>query len=312
MLMSEPLAPARGHQGDSRRPIKLNLYRDYEVEAVAQAMAGSPVLQMGVRLDCLMVSDSYLMTHLGRDSTRLARGEQALFLEIMAGLVKEVSHRARQLFPAEPPYIVGDMPDGSVANGEIAVRSADQMRRAGADVVKLEVHSEAVVATIERLTREGFRVMAHLGYTPQGGGGARVGGSLDGAHALFASARQVRAAGAESIVLEKLDEFVHRALVDRPQALPSYAIFSGKSETGGQSLNIWDSVFKPSFRARYFPPTAMETVDAFPTAYSVAAIAAHVGALLTLTAAGEFPLSPPTLLSVEDVVALASCDPWTE
>ena len=82
MLMSELVAPAHGQRGDSRRPIKLNLYRDYEVDAVAKAMADSPVLQMGIRLDCLMVSDSYLMTHLGRDSTRLAKGEQALFLEI--------------------------------------------------------------------------------------------------------------------------------------------------------------------------------------------------------------------------------------
>jgi ketopantoate hydroxymethyltransferase len=312
MLMSQLIAPARDPQDDSRRPIKLNLYRDYEVEAVAQALADNPILEIGIRLDCLMVSDSYLMTHLGRKSTRLARGEQALFLEIMAGLVKEVSHRTKQLFPDETPYIVGDMPDGSVANGEIAVRSADRMRRAGADVVKLEVHSEAVIAIVERLTREGFRVMAHLGYTPQGGDGGRVGGSLDGARALFAAARQVRDAGAESIVLEKVDEFVHRALVDRPEALPSYAIFSGKSESGGQSLNIWDSVFKPGFPARYFPPTAMETVDAFPGAYSIANIAKHIGALLTLTAASEFPLSPPTLLSIEDVMALACFDPWAD
>jgi ketopantoate hydroxymethyltransferase len=310
MLMSELIAPARGQRGDSRRPIKLNLYHDYEVDAVARAMADSPVLQMGVRLDCLMVSDSYLMTHLGRASTRLAKGEQALFLEIMAGLVKEVAYRARQLFPSDAPYVVGDMPDGSVINGEIAVRSADRMRRAGADVVKLEIHSEGVIAIIERLTREGFRVMAHLGYTPQGGDGSRVGGSLDGAYALFASARQVRDAGAESIVLEKVDEFVHRALVDRPEALPSYAIFSGKSETGGQSLNIWDSVFKPGFRARYFPPTASATVDAFPEAYSVTTIAKRIGSLLALTAAGEFPLSPPSALSIDEVVALAAYDPW--
>ncbi|MEJ2411323.1 MAG: 3-methyl-2-oxobutanoate hydroxymethyltransferase [Novosphingobium sp.] len=312
MLMSELIVPAGGQQGDSRRPIKLNLYRDYEVEAVARAMADNPVLHMGVRLDCFMVSDSYLMTHLGRGSTRLAKGEQALFLEIMAGLVKEVAYRVKQLFPHEAPYIVGDMPDGSVVNNEVAVRSADRMRRAGADVVKLEVHSEAVIAIIERLTREGFRVMAHLGYTPQGGGGGRMGGSLGGAHALFASARRVRNAGAESIVLEKVDEFVHRALVDRPNALPGYAIFSGKSETGGQSLNIWDSVFKPGFRARYFPPTALETIDAFPMAYSVATLAERIGSLLSLTAAGEFPLSPPTLLSIEDVAALASSNAWAD
>jgi hypothetical protein len=133
---------------------------------------------------------------------------------------------------------------------------------------------------------------------------------LDGAYALFASARQVRDAGAESIVLEKVDEFVHRALVDRPEALPSYAIFSGKSETGGQSLNIWDSVFKPGFRARYFPPTASATVDAFPEAYSVTTIAKRIGSLLALTAAGEFPLSPPSALSIDEVVALAAYDPW--
>ncbi|MEJ2459116.1 MAG: hypothetical protein P8Y58_13650 [Novosphingobium sp.] len=53
MLMSELIVPAGGQQGDSRRPIKLNLYRDYEIEAVARAMADNPVLHMGVRLDCL-------------------------------------------------------------------------------------------------------------------------------------------------------------------------------------------------------------------------------------------------------------------
>lgn len=310
MLMSELGVPARPAQGDGRRPIKLNLYRDYEVEAVANALADNPLLHMGVRLDCLMVSDSYLMTHLGRESTRLAKGEQALFLEIMTGLAQEVSHRTRQLFPVDTPYIVGDMPDGSAADRETAVRSADRMRRAGADVVKLEVHSDAVIPVIERLARDGFRVMAHLGYTPQGNDGRRVGGSLDGAYALFASARRVRDAGAESIVLEKVDEFVHRALVDRPDALPSYAIFSGKSETGGQSLNIWDSVFKPGFRARYFPPTAMATKDAFPEAYSPTRIAGHIGALLALTATGEFPLSPPSILSIDEVTTLARCDPW--
>lgn len=310
MLLSERVVPDFQPPWDFRRPIKLNLYRDYEVEAVARAMAESPVLRTGIRLDCLMVSDSYLMTHLGRASTRLADGEQALFMEIMTGLVREVSHRAGQLFSGEVPYIVGDMPDGSVTGVEVALRSVDRMRRAGADVIKLEVHSEAVVPIIERLAHEGFRVMAHLGYTPQGGNEARVGGSLDGARALFASAGRVRDAGAESIVLEKVDEFVHRALVDRPAALPSYAIFSGKSEKGGQSLNIWDSVFKPGFRARYFPPTAQETTDAFPAAYCVDRIAVKIKALLSLTAAGEFPLSPPSALAPEDLRALASIDPW--
>lgn len=45
-------------------------------------------------------------------------------------------------------------------------------------------------------------------------------------------------------------------MVDRPEALPSFAIFNGKSEMGGQSLTIWDCMFRPDFPARYFPPTA--------------------------------------------------------
>lgn len=301
-----------GPVADSRRPIKLNLYRDYEVDAVAQAIGDNPLLPIGVRIDCLMVSDSYLMTHLGRSSTKLGEGEQGLFLEIMTALVRDVAHRAKRLFPSDRPYIVGDMPDGSAATAETALRSADRMRAAGADVIKLEVHSPAVIGIIDRLAHEGFRVMAHLGYTPQGAESGRIGGSLDGAYALFATARRVRDSGAESIVLEKLDEFVHRALVDRPEALPSYAIFSGKSETGGQSLNIWDAVFRPGFPARYFPPTAQATTDAFPSAYSAEIVSLRIAELLKLTAAGEFPLSPPTTLTAEDLCALAASDPWGE
>lgn len=295
---------------DARRPIKLNLYRDYEVEALALAMEENPVLPIGVRIDCLMVSDSYLMTHLGRTSTKLDPGEQSLFLEIMCGLVREVAHRTRECFATDRPYIVGDMPDGAAVTAEVAVRSADRMRAAGADVIKLEVHSPIVIDIIDHLAREGFRVMAHLGYTPQGEAGARVGRSLDGAHALFADARRVRDAGAESIVLEKVDEFVHRALVDRPEALPSFAIFSGKSETGGQSLNIWDSVYRPDFPARYFPPTARDRVASFPAGYSCDIISQRIAELLKLTAVGEFPLTPPTQLAIADLVKLAAQNPW--
>lgn len=295
---------------DLRRPIKINLYRDYEVDAVAQAMDDHPLLQIGIRLDCLMVSDSYLMTHLGRSSTKLDIGEQPLFFEIMISLVRDVSHRATQRFATNRPYIVGDMPDGSVTTSDIALNSADRMRKAGADVIKLEVHSEEVVKVIDSLTREGFRVMAHLGYTPQGTHSSRIGSSLDEARALFAAARQVRDAGAESIVLEKVDEFVHRTLVDHPKSLPSFAIFSGKSETGGQSLNIWDAVFRPNFQARYFPPTARDSSDAFPMAYSSATITKSISELLKLAATGEFPLSPPTALSVDDLLELSHARPW--
>lgn len=296
-----------------RRPLKINLYRDYEVRALARAHDGSMLLRQATRIDCVMVSDSYLMTHLGRGSTKLSDGEQALFLEIMTTLVREVAHSVARGFAGQPlPYVVGDMPDGAAADRERAIRSADAMRRAGADVVKLEVVGEETVDIIHALVRQGFRVMAHIGYTPQGGERSRVGGSAQAVADLFALARRVRAAGAESLVLEKVDELVHRALADHPDTIPTFAIFSGKSDRGGQSVNVWDAVFRPGFKARYFPPTAEFDTEEFPAAYTEYQIARKMESLLKLVALGEFPLSPPSAFSLEDVAWLAGVNPWAE
>lgn len=296
-----------------RRPLKINLYRDYEARALARAHSGSMLLHQATRIDCVMVSDSYLMTHLGRGSTKLPKGEQALFLEIMAMLVREVAHSVAQGFAGQSvPCVVGDMPDGAAANHEMAIRSTDAMRRAGADVVKLEVVEEGTVDIIHALVREGFRVMAHIGYTPQGGERSRVGGSAEAAADLFALARRVRSAGAESLVLEKVDELVHRALADHSDAMPTFAIFSGKSDRGGQSVNVWDAVFRPGFKARYFPPTAEFNTKEFPVAYSEDQITRKMESLLKLVALGEFPLSPPSAFSLEEVAWLAGVNPWTE
>ncbi|GGC16566.1 hypothetical protein GCM10011494_39310 [Novosphingobium endophyticum] len=171
---------------------------------------------------------------------------------------------------------------------------------------------EETVDIIHALVREGFRVMAHIGYTPQGGERSRVGGSADAAADLFALARRVRAAGAESLVLEKVDELVHRALADHSDAIPTFAIFSGKSSRGGQSVNVWDAVFRPGFKARYFPPTAEFDTKEFPAAYTEDQIARKMEVLLKLVALGEFPLSPPSALRLEDAAWLAGLNPWAE
>lgn len=46
--------------------LKINLYRDYEVAAVASS--AMKLLKEGLpcRVECVMVSDSYLMTHMGQ------------------------------------------------------------------------------------------------------------------------------------------------------------------------------------------------------------------------------------------------------
>lgn len=175
-------------------------------------------------------------------------------------MVYEVAQHARDAFPiAMRPTVVGDMPDGAAGTIDKAHHAAQAMMAAAADVLKLEVHEEKTFDTIASLVQKGVRVMAHLGYTPQAGDEGRVGGSPESAKALLAKVNAARDAGAESIVLEKVDPLLHTMIADRHDALPVYAIFSGRSRKGGQSLNVWDAVFKPGFDARYFPRQPVTT-----------------------------------------------------
>lgn len=144
--------------------VKVNLYRGMEVDALADALAGDPLLARSVRIDCVMVSDSVLMTHYGRSSTQLHPAEQALFLSVMVEMVREVARHVRDAFPIDArPAVIGDMPDGGANTIDKAHQAARAMVEAGADVIKLEVREEQTFETIASLVDGGIRVMAHLG-----------------------------------------------------------------------------------------------------------------------------------------------------
>ena len=119
--------------------IKVNLYKGYEVEAVAEAV--QDLLQSGINpyVDCLMVADSYLMTHLALKGTCLSsKSEQTLFFKVLCVLVYEVNVAASSFFPNEhKPYIMADMPDGSVENQEATLKNANKFLSCGADVIKM-------------------------------------------------------------------------------------------------------------------------------------------------------------------------------
>ena len=130
---------------------------------------------------------------------------------------------------------------------------------------------------------------------------------------LFARARAVRDCGAVAIVLERVTEFVNRMLCNNHMdALPIYSIFSGRSRWGGQSLNVWDSVFLPPFKAKFFPPTAEHKMSEYPSVYTRDVIEDRFSELLRLTLTGQFPLSPPANIKPEDADRLASIDPWSD
>jgi ketopantoate hydroxymethyltransferase len=295
--------------------LKINIYRDYEVEGVAQAFYKIKDNRNYCPVECLMVADSYLMTHMGQKSTVLSsRKEQDKFFKIMLDLVREVSGATDRTFqPEDKPFILGDMPDGSTDTVSIAVESGIQMVEAGADAVKLEIDNENKYEIIDALTQEKILVIAHIGYTPQKGKNQSYGDTFDEAEKIIEVAGRVKEIGGCGLVLERINETVNQFLcIPKNGALPIYSIFSGKANYGGQSLNVWDSVIKPDFDSSFFPPTATYTRDNYKEFYTVQQVSQSMEQLIQMTMDQKYPKSPKSRLLQEDINQLISImNPWT-
>ena len=294
--------------------IKINLYNSREVRAVKQAIDSLEGYCGFTTPDCFMLGDSLLTTHLGRDSTRLKTvEEQDAFIERMLEAVEDVRSAIDECFKGGPrPYFMGDLPDGSSASDARLLKVSKKMLEHGADVVKLEVSSKRDLALLELLAKANIPVAAHVGYTPQKNSNRQYGQSLKESLALLELVQLVRDCGACVVILERVAEILNRVLcIPSKNTLPIYSIFSGKVPGGGQCLNVWDSVYRPGFKALFFPPTAQYTVDTYPYSYTHEKIAECFQKLLKLTLSGEFPKSPSTRLSSEDISYLESMEPWT-
>jgi ketopantoate hydroxymethyltransferase len=297
----------------TRPRLKINLYKGIETEAVADAAAALAATSGESGIDCLMVGDSYLMTHLGGSPTRIGDPvEQRRVLALLIGLMAEVRRARDACFGPSGPWLMADFPDGSAGEVESARRSTDAMAGAGAECVKLELGNEAAFAVLERLSAKGVPVAAHIGYTPQARLNRRYGVNGQEAAALFAEARRARDAGAVALVLERVTNAVHERLAaPAADALPVYAIFSGAVPGTGQSLNIWDAVVRPDFAAKAFPPTASLTRADYPAGYTRAVIARHIQELMRLTLEGEFPPPERKPLAAEDLAVLDALPVWS-
>lgn len=151
-----------------------------------------------------------------------------------------------------------DMPFGSYEEGpQQAFRNAARlMAETGAPAVKLE-GGQHMAETIGFLTRRGVPVMAHVGLTPQSVntlGGYKVVGREDEAAKVIADAEAVQAAGAFSVVLEKVPEGLAGRITDTLR-IPTVGIGAG-ARCDGQVLVIDDMLglfteFRPKFVKRY-------------------------------------------------------------
>ncbi len=159
---------------------------------------------------------------------------------------------------ASKAMVVIDMPFGSYEESpEQAFRNCSRMMaETGAVAVKLE-GGQHMAETIAFLTARGVPVMAHVGLTPQSVntlGGYKVQGRDEDAARVMAGAEAVAAAGAFSVVLEKVPEGL-AARITQAVAIPTIGIGAGVG-CDGQILVVDDmlgifTAFRPKFVKRF-------------------------------------------------------------
>ncbi|MBS4754647.1 3-methyl-2-oxobutanoate hydroxymethyltransferase [Nocardioides sp. zg-ZUI104] len=140
--------------------------------------------------------------------------------------------------------VVGDLPFGSYqASPEQGYLTAVRfMKEGGAHCVKLEGGVE-MAPQIERMTRGGIPVMAHIGFTPQSEhalGGYRVQGRGETAERVLRDALAVQEAGAFAVVMEMVPGDV-AAEVTAKLDIPTIGIGAG-NRCDGQVL-VWQDAF---------------------------------------------------------------------
>ena len=196
--------------------------------------------------DVVLVGDSVGMVIHGLPSTL------GVTMEMMILHGRAVVRGAARAMP------VIDMPFGSYEESPVqAFRNASRlMAETGAPAVKLEggLHMHDTIAF---LTARGVPVMAHVGLTPQAVntlGGYKVVGRDEEAAKVMADAGAVEAAGAFSVVLEKVPEGLAGRITEK-LAIPTIGIGAGV-HCDGQVLVVDDMLglfteFRPKFVKRY-------------------------------------------------------------
>jgi 3-methyl-2-oxobutanoate hydroxymethyltransferase len=179
----------------------------------------------------LLVGDSASNNVYGNESTL------SVTVDELIPLVRAVTRSTQRAL------VIADLPFGSYqASPEQCLHTAVRfMKEAGAHAVKLEGGIE-VLPQIEKLTRSGIPVMAHIGFTPQMEhqlGGYRVQGRGEDAQRLISSAKALEAAGAFAILIEMVPGEVGAAITNAV-SIPTVGIGAG-NQCDAQVL-VWQDM----------------------------------------------------------------------
>ena len=186
-------------------------------------------------VECILVGDSLGMVCQGLSSTA------GVTLETMTYHTESVVRGLRRV--QGTAWVIGDLPFGSYHESrEQALRSAAEILRAGAHMVKLE-GGGWTAETVRFLVERGIPVCAHLGLTPQtvhSLGGYRVQGRNDAAALqLRRHALELQDAGAAMLVLEMVPATLAAEITDELKTCHTIGIGAGKG-TAGQVLVMHD------------------------------------------------------------------------
>ncbi|WP_310963817.1 3-methyl-2-oxobutanoate hydroxymethyltransferase [Nocardioides terrisoli] len=183
-------------------------------------------------VEVLLVGDSASNNVFGNETSLPVTVDELL------PLTRAVARSARHAL------VVGDLPFGSYqASPEQGYLTAARfMKEAGAHAVKMEGGAE-MAPQIERMSRGGIPVMAHIGFTPQSEhalGGYRVQGRGETAERILRDAHAVEEAGAFSVVMEMVPGDV-AGQVTKELTVPTIGIGAGP-DCDGQVL-VWQDAF---------------------------------------------------------------------
>lgn len=178
-------------------------------------------------VSAILVGDSLGMVVQGHDSTLPVTVDDMVY------------HTRAVVRGARRPLVVTDLPFGSYALEDDALRAAIRlMAEGGCQSVKLE-GGRSVAAIVRRLVDAGIPVVGHLGFTPQSvhAIGMRVQGrSPEAARRLLDDARALQDAGAWAVVLELVPAELAAAVTERLD-IPTIGIGAGAGCDG--QVQVW-------------------------------------------------------------------------
>lgn len=235
--MSEQTSPCdRSPQVEPATRVRIPHLKQMKVEGRKWAMLTAYDMYSGAIFEdagipVLLVGDSASNNVYGNESTL------SVTVDELIPLVRAVTRSTQRAL------VIADLPFGSYqASPEQCLHTAVRfMKEAGAHAVKLEGGIE-VLPQIEKLTRSGIPVMAHIGFTPQMEhqlGGYRVQGRGEDAQRLISSAKALEAAGAFAILIEMVPGEVGAAITNAV-SIPTVGIGAG-NQCDAQVL-VWQDM----------------------------------------------------------------------